>query len=282
MVRKYSEANDAATAKELYADMQPTKRGAIDDAARKCLRFKDRYVAVEKATGVPWDFIAVLHMRESNNDFRGVLHNGEKIIGTGRKTRLVPARRGPFDTWEEAAVDALRIKGWVGKSDWDIGTKLARAQQFNGLGYFNRGVRSPYVWGGTNLQQPGKYVADHVWSKTHMDKQLGVAPVLARIAELDKSKAVPGGKIYEKLNFIQRAYEAIVAGFMAWLTTQYENMTIDNMIAYATDIRTLAIVGVGLALYWKLLGAKKQVVKAHKEGNYYTNDELDEEENNDE
>jgi lysozyme family protein len=274
--RQFNEDVQADKYEPLYDKMVTKKVSAVDDAARKCLRFKNRYKKVEKATGIPWDFIAVLHLRESNNNFKGVLHNGDQIIGTGRKTYRVPKGRGPFNTWEAAAVDALDIKGWVKDgSKWTTGLKLARGEIFNGLGYFWKGKRSPYVWGGTNLQQPGKYVADHKWSSTHMDSQLGIAPVLKRIGELDRVKTVPGGKLSGWIRTARRAYEGVVAAVGAWLSQFYENLTIENVADYATDPKVLGVF-VGGFLFWVGLKALDlKVLKAYKEGNYYTNDELD-------
>ncbi|OSI20076.1 hypothetical protein [Bradyrhizobium canariense] len=61
--------------------------------ANLIIKGEAKYKAVEAATGWPWYFVGALHMRESGCDFKGVLHNGEKIIGTQRKTRLVPKQR---------------------------------------------------------------------------------------------------------------------------------------------------------------------------------------------
>lgn len=169
----------------MYNSIRFTRSSAINTAARKIIRNKKRYQDVEKLTGVPWYWIGVIHMRESSNNFRGVLHNGEHIIGTGRKTRLVPSGRGPFSSWESAAVDAIKIKRLHRIKDWSIARMLYEAERFNGWGYTWKGVNSPYVWGGTNHQQPGKYIRDHVWSSTAMDKQLGIAPVLYKIRELE-------------------------------------------------------------------------------------------------
>ena len=138
------------------------------------LKNRPRYVAVEKATGVPWFWVAAIHMRESSCNFAGVLHNGEHIIGTGRKTTLVPKGRGPFNTWSEAAIDAIRSHGLHRISDWPIERLLYEAERFNGWGYLRRGP-SPYVWAGTNWYRAGKYIADGVYSATHVDTQLGVA-----------------------------------------------------------------------------------------------------------
>ena len=91
-----------------WRDMRVQNIGVLDAAAAKLLRNKVRYEKVGKPLGIPWWWIAICHHRESSGNFAGVLHNGEHIIGTGRKTRLVPAGRGPFASWEEAAVDAHR------------------------------------------------------------------------------------------------------------------------------------------------------------------------------
>ncbi len=44
---------------------------------------------------------------------------------------------------------------------------------------------APYLWGGTTIQQPGKFVADHKFDKRVMDKQLGCAAIMKVIAQLD-------------------------------------------------------------------------------------------------
>jgi lysozyme family protein len=147
-----------------------------------CKRIKDnkaRYMQISKETGVPWDIIACIHYRESSLSFAGVLHNGEKIIGTNKKTKLVPAGKGPFKTWEEAAVDALLMKKRIFPAEWTIETELAFLERFNGLGYRNRGELSPYIWAGTNKHdETGKYVADGKYSATAKEKQLGCVSIL--------------------------------------------------------------------------------------------------------
>ena len=49
------------------------------------------------------------------------------------------------------------------------------------------GLPSPYVWGGTNIQKPGKYVRDGVLSKKVWDTQPGCAPILKVLSTLDPS-----------------------------------------------------------------------------------------------
>jgi lysozyme family protein len=167
--------------RRLWNSARLTRSSQADAAIGKILPNRWRYESVEAKTGVPWYFIAVTHMRESSNNFKGVLHNGEHIIGTGRKTRLVPKGRGPFSSWEEAAIDALRLKGLHKIKDWSLERVLYECERFNGWGYHNKGRVSPYVWAGTNHYVSGKYVADGVYDSGHVDTQLGVAIVLKKL-----------------------------------------------------------------------------------------------------
>lgn len=175
-----------------------TRSTAINTAAEKIEANRARYETVSKATGVPWDVIGVIHYRESTNDFRGVLHNGERIIGTGKKTTLVPKGHGPFSTWEQAAIDALMNAGpKIGQNkDWSIGNTLDLLERYNGLGYRNGPVvksgdkvtryppqASPYLWAGTDQYTKGKYVADGKFDPNHVDKQLGVAAILMKLRD---------------------------------------------------------------------------------------------------
>lgn len=112
--------------------------------------------------------LGAIHFKEASCDFRGCLHNGEKIIGTGRKTTIVPKGRGPFATWVDAAVDAIGIESsrWkklLAGSD-DIGDILWALERYNGTGYISgsgRSENSPYLWACSNVNDGnGKYVSD--------------------------------------------------------------------------------------------------------------------------
>jgi lysozyme family protein len=165
------------------AQLKASEANQAELFANKIIAAETRYKAVQARTGVPWFFIGALHMRESSNSFAGVLHNGDRIIGTGGLTVRVPAGRGPFSTWEDSAVDALKLKDMQRVQVWSAARMLYQAEVFNGLGYIPRGINSPYVWGGTTNEQRGKYVADHVFDPNAEDTQLGVAAVLIRLAQ---------------------------------------------------------------------------------------------------
>lgn len=219
-----------------------TRSTEIEKQAAKIKAAKSRYEAVAAKTGVPWDVIAVIHYRESSGSFAGVLHNGQKIIGKGTKTTIVPKGRGPFSTWEDAAVDALmKCHPYLGKNtDWSLGTTLDKLEAYNGLGYRKKGLPSPYLWAGTDQYTSGKYVADGKFSASTVDSQLGVAALLIALRgqgvekptqkPQDAPKPVsapssppkaetPSVKPSSKGNAIALAFGAVVAGvgaLLAW------------------------------------------------------------------
>lgn len=179
----FEERKDAYTALWDGVQIKMDRKTAMEAAANKVAAGRRHYEAISAAVGVPWWFIGFLHLRESDCNFACHLHNGDPLVRG--KTRLVPANRPPWPprngktyTFEESAEDALQMKGLHKITDWSIERILFEAERFNGFGYAFKGIPSPYVWGGTNKQQPGKYVADGVFSRTTWDVQPGVAAVL--------------------------------------------------------------------------------------------------------
>lgn len=167
----------------LWSTMQikPEKKPIVKWYVNKIKEGAERYREVERETGVPWQVIGCKHLMEGAGDFSRVLHNGERIIGTSKKTRLVPKNRGPFDSWEEAAIDALRIKNQP--KEWTIENTLYYCERFNGLAYLRDPSKpnSPYIWSFTQHYTKGKYYADHKYSPTLVSKQCGIAPVLKEL-----------------------------------------------------------------------------------------------------
>jgi len=256
-----SRAAIVADYQQKFEAMEATRGPAVESAAKRILANMPAYRAVEAKTGVPAAFVGVLHMRECNNDMRGCLHNGERIIGTSRKTRLVPAGRGPFATWEIAAIDALGIEGFLGMADTSPGALCEAAERYNGLGYRNKGRPSPYVWAGSQFYTAGKYIRDGVYSSTFVDPQLGIAPVMKRVMELDNA-AKPSlvGRVVQRSaekKATQRAeYPAAhkndtATGFLEYLGLGSVSLLgiLQQIGAFVVDWRTLSIFGVGAAVW---------------------------------
>jgi len=166
-------------------DTMTINSGAVDDAdrvARKILANKDRYVAIERQTGVPWFYIGLVHNRESDCNFNTYLGNGQPL---NRVTTIVPKGRGPFPTFEAGAIDALEAQNLIGVPDWSLEHIAFLLEAFNGFGYQAKGINSPYLWAGSNQYTSGKFVADHVFRPDVVDTQLGSMVVLTRLAAMD-------------------------------------------------------------------------------------------------
>lgn len=147
---------------------------------------KARYAIVAAQTSVPWFVIAVIHERKSSQSWAANLAQGDPWSAVSVH---VPKGQGPFASWEAAAVNALeRCAPYAAHwADWSIGGALTLLEAYNGLGYAQRGVPSPYVWAGTDQYTTGKYIADGHYDPHAIDHQLGCAPLLARMAVSDRS-----------------------------------------------------------------------------------------------
>lgn len=172
--------------------------------ARAAIAYKNkaRYMTIvhrlqKLGSNMPDDayvFLAVTHERESSMNFNTHLGQGDPLTnknGVPIKTVHVPAGRGPFSgptAFEDAAVDALwYCAPYAAKNnkDWTISGILTYLERYNGLGYANRGVPSPYLWAGTDQYVRGKYIADGVYSATAVDSQPGCAGLLLALDAMD-------------------------------------------------------------------------------------------------
>jgi len=150
--------------------------------ARKIERNQARYETISKSANVPWQIVASIHSMECGLNFGQHLHNGDPLTA---RTRQVPAGRPktgrpPF-SFEESAKDALEYDG-LNRVPWrDLTRALDALEAFNGTGYRKRGIATPYLWSGTNLERPGKFVADGKWSATAVSSQVGIVPILKEL-----------------------------------------------------------------------------------------------------
>jgi lysozyme family protein/peptidoglycan hydrolase-like protein with peptidoglycan-binding domain len=161
-----------------------TNQSEVAAVAKRLVAAKDRYRSVEDKTGVPWWMIAGIHEREASQSWNKQLAQGDPL---NQVSTNVPRGMGPFNTWEEGAIAALKHDGLTSVTDWCIEKALHWQEKYNGWGYFYRGIPSPYVWGATSNQRPGKFVSDGVWSPTTMDRQIGCAAMLKGMMAIDPS-----------------------------------------------------------------------------------------------
>lgn len=172
-----------------------SKTGQIDAAAKKILRPEniDVYSAAVEGTAIPPAFIGVLELRESNCDPSRALGQGDRW---DRVSVNVPRGKGPF----KSRLDAMKF--YIGydhiddrSHPWSMEFACYKGELWNGLGPRAHGRPTGYLWAGTSIyDRPfgpgGKYIGDGVWSPTTYDTQLGIVPVLLRIAQLRPDLAI--------------------------------------------------------------------------------------------
>lgn len=173
-----------------YQDVGSITLTLTDDQTSELATFKARYLtnqaryaAVAALTDTPPELIAAIHWREGSGDFSTYLHNGDPL---GKKVTDEPLDVPIFNTWEPAAVDAIKRETTARSASGvtrqaTLAQMCAFAECFNGLGYVNRGVPDPYVLSGTSGYRSGKYVSDGVYSSSAVDGQLGVLAMLHAI-----------------------------------------------------------------------------------------------------
>lgn len=168
----------------LWQKMQirPEKKAGFERYAKLIVAGKPQYDEVERETSVPWWFVGIIHLRESNLNFKTFLGNGQPL---DRVTTMVPKGLGPWASWKDGAIEALKLEGLDKVKTWDIPTALYYFEKFNGFGYVGVGVNSPYVWAGTNLYSRGKFIADGRFSALFIDPQPGAAAMLASMILLN-------------------------------------------------------------------------------------------------
>lgn len=160
------------------ATLAPVRAFEAGRIADRIVVNRTRYEAVAIDTGIPWHAIAGLHNMESGGSFTHHLHEGSPLCG---RTRFVPKGRPvsgkpPF-TWEVSAADALRFDRLECVRWSSLNSALYACERYNGTGYLRNHPETPtpYLWAGTSVERPGKYVADGKWSSTARSSQIGIA-----------------------------------------------------------------------------------------------------------
>lgn len=159
---------------QLFRDCQiidADKQREVDAAIAALQAQQARYEALANQVGVPWYFVAVVHWREASGNFSQSIRDGHRL----------PAGL----SWEEdaAAVMQEQCGGW---HNWSLPGLLYRLEAYNGFGYRQYQVNSPYLWSFANCYSRGKYVehgGKSEFDPNQVDKQPGTAVLLHRLVE---------------------------------------------------------------------------------------------------
>ncbi len=154
----------------------------IERKVKTMVMNKYRYVDVAHRfvnPGLKWWLVALIHEMECTQNFKCYLGNGQPL---DRKTTIVPAGRGPFSSFEEGAVDALKLQRADEITDWSIGNVLYFLEGYNGYGYSKyHNINSPYLWSGSNHYSSGKYVSDGKYDPSAVSQQIGIALLMKKL-----------------------------------------------------------------------------------------------------
>lgn len=145
---------------------------------------KSRYRAVSHKfpTPIRWYHVALLHEMEAEQDFTKYLGNGQSL---NRVTTIKPKGRGPFNSFEEGAVDAIIHTGLDKVTDWSVGNTLYKLEGFNGYGYeIYHNILSPYIWSGSNHYVAGKYTSDGHFDPNAVSQQIGIALLYKHLEDI--------------------------------------------------------------------------------------------------
>ena len=158
-------------------------------------RNKYRYEIVSRSTKMPAAVIAAIHWREASGNFNTYLHQGDPL---GRPAVNHPRNIPVFYEWESAAIHALSQdyhKQNQNELEIDQDTQnpnaiATYAEAYNGLGYYQRGKPSPYVYAGTDQYSQGKYTSDGSYDPSAVDQQLGVMSMVGAISGLQTQQSM--------------------------------------------------------------------------------------------
>jgi len=181
----------------LLARMEMTRVSAVKSTATRLMNFvkQGKYAEVSDLLGIPQIFIATSFERESSSDFTRSPAQGDRW---DRVSVNVPRGRGPFASWKDAAIDAYKLDKLdrVGKGNWTWARFCYMGELFNGFGYRNKGVHTPYLWSGTNIYDNGnpvgKYTGDGKFTFGVKDAQLGTVAMACAMVQMDSSLDLPG------------------------------------------------------------------------------------------
>jgi len=164
--------------------IKPEHNAEIEHAINIMVANKSTYDAIAVEANAPWYLVAIIHCLEGSQNFHTHLHNGDPLTA---RTVHVPAGRpitgNPPFSFNESAIDALRLDHLAPLIDTSVPGLLFAFEKFNGFGNRVHGINSPYLWSFSNHYSKGKFVEDHVFNPDAVSRQIGAAVLLRRLTE---------------------------------------------------------------------------------------------------
>lgn len=167
-----------------HCAVHPNSVLGTDDIVAQIAANRGRYEAVAQVIGMPWFVVGIIHDMECSFSFLKHLANGDDL---GAPTIHVPRNRPrterPWNwTWEESAIDVLKLLHFDTWKDYSIQGILYMLESWSGMGYrmYHPQCKSPYLWSATNQYIKGKYTSDGNFNKNVVSQQIGAAAIIKR------------------------------------------------------------------------------------------------------
>jgi len=199
----------------LWAELEPApaRIAALNVICNVLISHKATYSQVAAAVwGRPevWFVVALIDQMEHDPNLglcNSHLHNGDPLTA---RTVSVPAGRPPGlppFTFMVSAADALIFDDLDKVKEWPIERIAYQLEKYNGGGYLDKPIVSPYLASWSNKYTAGKYVADHVYDPAAVSAQPGALTILKVLMTLDAdvANAIAPQKPVEVLVVLQSA-----------------------------------------------------------------------------
>jgi len=144
------------------------------------------YETVHAQTGVPSHVVACMDYREGGFSRASWLANGDPLFnsdGEAIETSHVPKGLGPAKSWCDAAVISLKYQNLDKIGNWDLCHALYVLEAWNGFGYANHGINTPYLWSKTQFYKGGLYSSDGVLNYNAFDYNFGCVPIFQEMRD---------------------------------------------------------------------------------------------------
>jgi len=177
---KFPEIAAEYTAMFASCAISPDKASLVKQSVNVLRANKSRYASVATHfSNMPWYFVGIIHGMEGSFNFKTHLHNGDPLSA---RTVHVPAGRPPGGTppftWEASAQDALTFEKFDREADFTLPRILYLFEHYNGMGYRQFGLATPYLWSFSNHYAKGKFGQDGKFDPELVSKQVGAATML--------------------------------------------------------------------------------------------------------
>lgn len=183
-------------------DIESSKRSTLEWYYRQYKKVEEEVKEAAQLVAMPFWFIAAIDMREMSFVHTGHFANGDKIIGTGKKTYRIPRGLGPAETWAESVEQAINYEISISTTfsnytgpDMKLFDALIAWEAYNGLGFRYKGSYSEYVFGFTNFHnEKGRFVADGKYDPNSRVVRPGTA---AFVLYLKEKGEIKGEELWE-------------------------------------------------------------------------------------